>query len=86
MATVITWALLAITVASLAVAMASGIAMLGHLRGGNRELIRAVMLGPFCPREVFTPAGWRHRNRAAWATGIALAAFTAWTLLYLRER
>src|SRR5205823_2664963 len=83
---VFSWAILATTLASLTVAMVSGVAMLGHLRGGNRELLKAVMLGPFCPRETFTDAGWRYRNRALWAAGIAFASFVAWTVVYLRNR
>jgi hypothetical protein len=83
---VVSLGLLAVAVVSFAVSAVSGLAMLGHLQGGNRELLRVVMLGPFAPPNFFTAAGWRHRTRSLWAGLIAFASFAIWAFLKFYNR
>ena len=78
MARVLSFGLLITTGVSFLIGAVSGLAALGQVQGGNRELMRAIMLGPFSPPETFTAAGWRHTRRAAWAAAIAFTAFAVW--------
>jgi hypothetical protein len=83
MARIISLLLVVMTIMSVAVAMAYGVLMLSELNDGNRALARAVMLGPFCPREVFTERGWRHRNVAVLASIVAFVSFAVWGIVNL---
>jgi hypothetical protein len=82
---VISWVILTTAIISFAVSLVSSMMMLAHLRGGNRELLKVVMLGPFSSRELFTELGWRHRNRAVRGALLALFLFTVWAFQFIRN-
>ena len=48
--------------------------------------MKAIMLGPFCPREVFTATGWRYRNRAMVTGLVGFVAFASWAYLHVFNR
>ncbi len=81
----ISWLILATAIASFAFSMWHSLLMLAHLRGGNRELLKTIMLGPLSGREAFTEQGWRHRNRAVGAAFAALVSFAAWAVVFMHR-
>jgi hypothetical protein len=72
--------LITIVIATL-VAMFNGLVSLAHVRGGNRDVAKAVFMGRFCPQEVFTEDGWRYRRRGMWAANTALVLLLVWAFL-----
>jgi sorbitol-specific phosphotransferase system component IIA len=54
--------LLAFVIAAVGSAMWFGLLQLGHLSKAPQALTKAILLGPFCPREAFTDTGWRYHR------------------------
>jgi hypothetical protein len=81
MAKMISTVVLITIVITALVGMFNGLVSLAHVRGGNRELAKAVFMGRFCPREVFTEDGWRYRRRGMWAANTAIILLLVWALL-----
>ncbi len=74
--------LLAFVIAAVASAMWFAILQLGHLSKAPQALTKAILLGPFCPREAFTDTGWRYHRWGVAAALVGLVLFTLWSLTF----
>ena len=70
--------LLTLTILMAGSAMWLGVLQLGHLSNAPNSLTRAILLGPFCPKDAFTETGWRYHRWGFTAGIVALGLFTLW--------
>ena len=71
-------ALLVLTFAAVGSAMWLGLLQLAHLSDAPNALTRAIMLGPFCPKDAFTETGWRYHRWGVTAAITGFVLFAVW--------
>jgi len=81
--TLVSAILLAFVIAAVGTAMWFGLLQLGHLSKAPLALTKAILLGPFCPREAFTDIGWRYHRWGVAAAFLGLVLFTLWALTFV---
>ena len=73
---------LILSIAAIGSAMWLGLLQLGHIANTPRALTKAVLLGPFAPREAFTDRGWRYHRWGVAAALVGLVLFTMWAFTF----
>ena len=74
--------LLALSIAAVGLAMWLGLLQLGHVSNVPRALTKAILLGPFAPREAFTDTGRRYHRRGVAAAVVGLVLFSLWAFTF----